>query len=60
MTTVAVKGSDIFDEDMRAAYLEKINKLSTTALKNLSQLAENKKGIDYLENDFEMIKSFLM
>lgn len=61
MQTVQIAGSSSLDESKRKAAIEKILKLPTKSLENLSSLADSKKAQAYLDNPvkFATLKSFL-
>ncbi|KAB8153383.1 hypothetical protein EZY14_009125 [Kordia sp. TARA_039_SRF] len=58
---VKITGTNAIDADKRLSAIEKLNKLPTEVLKNISTLCDNEKAVDYLkdESSVGIITSFL-
>lgn len=60
MTTITVKGSNAIDENIKARALQSIaNNLTTSQLEKINELATNPKARAFIDNKFNLLKSFL-
>ncbi|CAM3968511.1 hypothetical protein FLCU109888_11530 [Flavobacterium cucumis] len=57
--TMKVKSNDPFEFKAKKEALEKIAKLDSTTLKNLSELASSEKAIAKFNSNIGMIKTFM-